>query len=58
MGVLDSNKSKIIDYVSGKEVYATPEEVASTQVFSKILVEDYGYPTSFDNLIRATIRAG
>lgn len=44
MGISDSNKSKIIDYVSGKEVYATPEEVASTQVFSKILVEDYGYP--------------
>ncbi len=35
---------KIIDYVSGIEINATPEEVASTQVYSKILVEDYGYP--------------
>lgn len=35
---------KIIDYVSGTEVNATPEEIASTQVFSKILVEDYEYP--------------
>ena len=35
---------KIIDYVTGLEVCATPEEVASTQVYSKILVEDYGYP--------------
>ena len=35
---------KIIDYASGIEVNATPEEIASTQVYSKILVEDYGYP--------------
>lgn len=35
---------KIIDYVSGLEVNATPEEVSSVQPFSKILVEDYGYP--------------
>ena len=35
---------KIIDYISGIEINATPEEIASTQVFSKILVEDYGYP--------------
>lgn len=35
---------RIIDYVSGLEINATPEEVASTQVYSKILVEDYGYP--------------
>lgn len=34
---------KIIDYVSGLEVYATPEEVEAVQVFSKQLVEDYGY---------------
>lgn len=37
-------KNKIIDYISGVELNATPEEVESTQVFSKILVEDYGYP--------------
>ena len=35
---------KIIDYISGVEINATPEEIASTQVYSKILVEDYGYP--------------
>ena len=35
---------KIIDYISGIEINALPEEVESTQVFSKILVEDYGYP--------------
>ncbi|MDD9869799.1 MAG: N-6 DNA methylase [Gammaproteobacteria bacterium] len=33
----------IKDYVSGKEVRATPEETEAVQVFSKILVEDYGY---------------
>lgn len=35
---------KIIDYISGKEVNATPEEVNAVQPFSRILVEDYGYP--------------
>ena len=35
---------KIIDYISGKEVVATPEEVNATQPLSKALVEDYGYP--------------
>ena len=34
----------IIDYISGLEVKATPEEVDAVQVFAKILVEDYGYP--------------
>lgn len=34
----------IFDFISGEEVKATPEEVEATQVFSKILVEDYGYP--------------
>lgn len=37
---------KIIDYISGVELNATPEEVEATQVFSKILVEDYKYPKS------------
>lgn len=40
------SNAKIIDYISGKEVEATPEEVEATQVFSKILVEDYNYPKS------------
>ncbi len=34
----------LIDYISGTEVKATPEEVEAVQIFSKILVEDYGYP--------------
>ena len=34
----------IIDYISGIQVKASPEELEATQVFSKILVEDYGYP--------------
>lgn len=37
-------KGYLIDYISGNEVKATPEEVDAVQVFSKILVEDYGYP--------------
>ena len=38
---------KIIDYISGIELNATPEEVEATQVFSKILVEDYKYPKEY-----------
>lgn len=34
----------ILDYVSGKEIKATPEELDAVQVFSQILVEEYGYP--------------
>ena len=34
----------IYDYISGNEVKATPEEIDAVQVYSKILVEDYGYP--------------
>ncbi|MBQ3695637.1 MAG: N-6 DNA methylase, partial [Alphaproteobacteria bacterium] len=34
----------IIDYISGTQVKASPEELEATQVFSRILVEDYGYP--------------
>lgn len=33
----------IIDYITGKQVRATREEVESVQVFSRMLVEDYGY---------------
>ena len=39
-----TNETKIIDYVSGLAVQATPEEVNGVQPFSKLLVEDYGYP--------------
>lgn len=38
---------KIIDYISGVELNATPEEVEATQAFSKILVEDYKYPKEY-----------
>ena len=37
----------IIDYISGEQVRISPEEVEATQVFSKILVEDYGYPKNY-----------
>ena len=33
----------ILDYISGQEVKATSEEMEATQVFSKRLVEEYGY---------------
>ncbi len=38
-----AKKNKIIDYISGLEVIATPEEVDAVQVFSRQLVEDYNY---------------
>lgn len=34
----------IEDFISGTVIRATPEEVEAVQVFSRILVEDYGYP--------------
>jgi type I restriction enzyme M protein len=34
----------ITDYISGIEVNATSEEIDAVQVFSRQLVEDYGYP--------------
>ena len=34
----------LIDYISDTPVRATPEEVDAVQVFSRMLVEDYGYP--------------
>ena len=38
------NNATIVDFISGLEVQATPEEVTAVQPFSKILVEDYNYP--------------
>lgn len=38
-----AKKNKIIDYISGLEVIATPEEVDAVQIFAKHLVEDYNY---------------
>lgn len=34
----------INDYISGKQVRATPEEIEAVQVFARRLVEDFGYP--------------
>jgi len=34
----------ILDYINGKEVRATPEEVEAVQVLARRLVEDFGYP--------------
>jgi len=39
-----SGAIKVKDFISGKEVSPTPEEVDAVQPFSKKLVEDYGYP--------------
>jgi type I restriction enzyme M protein len=33
----------ILDYISGVEVKSTPEEIEAVQIFSRQLVEDYGY---------------
>lgn len=41
---MEVKEGYLIDYVSGQEVRATPEEVDAVQVFSQVLVEDYGYP--------------
>jgi type I restriction enzyme M protein len=40
------SNEKIQDYISGLEIASTPEEVHATQLFARILVEDYGYPKS------------
>ena len=37
-------EDNIIDFISGQEIKATPEEIDAVQVFSKQLVEDYNYP--------------
>ena len=42
----------ILDYISNKQVKATPEEIEAVQIFSKQLVEDYGYPKNLDPVIQ------
>ncbi len=37
----------LIDYITGSEVKATLEELQAVQPFSRVLVEDYGYPKEF-----------
>ena len=41
-----SEENKLIDYISGIAVQATPEEINAVQPYAKILVQDYGYPKS------------
>lgn len=36
----------VLDFVSGRPVKATSEEVDAVQIFSRILVNDFGYPIS------------
>ena len=40
-------ENTITDYISNIEVNATPEEIEAVQVFSRQLVEDYGYPKEY-----------
>ena len=45
--MVEIKEGYLIDFISGQEVKATPEEVEAVQVFSKQLVEDYGYPKKY-----------
>ena len=38
-----TKSNKIVDFISGLGVQSTPEEIEAVQVFSKQLIEDYGY---------------
>ena len=40
----DKGNKYIIDYISGREIRSTPEEIGAVQIFSQILVNDYNYP--------------
>lgn len=42
--ISDLKEGYIFDFISGLKVKASPEEIDAVQVFSHILVEDYGYP--------------
>ena len=44
MSTAKNKHNTITDFVSGLPVRATPEEVHAVQVFSRLLVNDYGYP--------------
>lgn len=43
----DIREGYIIDYISGLQVKETPEEIEAVQPFTKILVDDYGYPKEY-----------
>ena len=40
------SENMLIDFISGKKIRSTPEELQAVQPFLKKLVEDYGYPKS------------
>jgi len=44
---VEQKEGYIEDFISGKTVRATPEEVEAVQIFSQMLVDDYGYPKAF-----------
>lgn len=44
---MEVKEGYILDYISGIEIKATPEEIEAVQVFSKILVADYQYPKEY-----------
>lgn len=46
MEIQSNNPKTLIDFISGHEIPATPEETQATQPFSRRLVADYGYPKS------------
>ncbi len=39
----EAREGYIFDFISGEEIKATPEEIQATQIFSKQLVDEYGY---------------
>jgi len=41
---LEEKSEYIIDYISGQKIKALPEEIDAVQIFSKRLVEEFGYP--------------
>ena len=41
---MELKEGYIEDFISGTAVRGTPEEIEAVQVFSKMLVDDYGYP--------------
>jgi type I restriction enzyme M protein len=42
----EAPSGRLIDFISGRSVPATPEEALAVQPFARQLVEDYGYPAS------------
>jgi len=41
---MKTENNSIIDYISGQQIKATPEELEAVQPFCKQLIEDYHYP--------------